>query len=74
MWRVGGLSVVGLRHGSDHGPRPRFPATVTVSVADRDAPGSWVFRCTGLPSRSALVAPPLRLAALRWREAFVLLG
>jgi hypothetical protein len=31
-------------------------------------------RITGLPSRSALDAPPLRLAALRWREAFVLLG
>jgi hypothetical protein len=28
---------------------------------------------TGLPSRSALVAPPLRLAALRWRVAFVVL-
>jgi hypothetical protein len=34
-----------------------------------------VLRRTGLPSRSALalVAPPLRLAALRWREAFVVL-
>jgi hypothetical protein len=31
-------------------------------------------RYTGLPSRSALVAPPFRLAALRWREAFVALG
>jgi hypothetical protein len=31
-------------------------------------------RPTGLPSRSALVAPSLRLAAMRWREAFVLLG
>jgi hypothetical protein len=30
-------------------------------------------RFTGLPSRSALVAPPLRLAALRWRERPVLL-
>jgi hypothetical protein len=29
---------------------------------------------TGLPSRSALVAPPLRLAALRWRVANVILG
>jgi hypothetical protein len=29
-----------------------------------------VLRSTGLPSRSALVAPPLRLAALRWRGAF----
>jgi hypothetical protein len=29
---------------------------------------------TGLPSRSALVAPPLRLAALRWRVAPVFLG
>jgi hypothetical protein len=31
-------------------------------------------RNTGLPSRSALVAPPLRLAALRWRGVFVVLG
>jgi hypothetical protein len=30
----------------------------------------WVLRFTGLPSRSALDAPPLRLAALRWRGAF----
>jgi hypothetical protein len=34
---------------------------------------SSVFRDTGLPSSSALVAPPLRLAALRWRVAFVVL-
>jgi hypothetical protein len=27
----------------------------------------------GLPSHSALIAPPLRLAALRWRETFVVL-
>jgi hypothetical protein len=33
-----------------------------------------VLRFTGLPSRSALVAPPFRLAALRWRGAFVILG
>jgi hypothetical protein len=32
-----------------------------------------VLRLTGLPSRSALVAPPLRLAALRWRVAFAVL-
>jgi hypothetical protein len=31
-------------------------------------------RNTGLPSRSALDAPPLRLAALRWRGASVVLG
>jgi hypothetical protein len=31
-------------------------------------------RNTGLPSRSALVAPPLRLAALRWPEAFIILA
>jgi hypothetical protein len=30
-------------------------------------------RPTGLPSRSALIAPPLRLAALRWLERPVLL-
>jgi hypothetical protein len=30
-------------------------------------------RDTGLPSRSALVAPPLRLAAQRWRAAFFML-
>jgi hypothetical protein len=28
-------------------------------------------RSTGLPSHSALVAPPLRLAALRWREVLL---
>jgi hypothetical protein len=33
------------------------------------APLGPILRCTGLPSRSALVAPPLRLAALRWRVA-----
>jgi hypothetical protein len=30
-------------------------------------------RCTGLPSRSALVAPPLRLAALRRRVTILVL-
>jgi hypothetical protein len=38
------------------------------------AASGMVIRFTGLPSRSALVAPPLRLAALRWRGAFVILG
>jgi hypothetical protein len=38
------------------------------------APLGTVLRDTGLPSRSALVAPPLRLAALRWRVASVILG
>jgi hypothetical protein len=33
-----------------------------------------ILRDTGLPSRSALVAPPLRLAALRWHGASVVLG
>jgi hypothetical protein len=33
-----------------------------------------VLHFTGLPSRSALVAPPFRLAALRWREANVIFG
>jgi hypothetical protein len=45
--------------------RSRPPGT--VSDTDRAAPGNWVLRFTGLPSRSALVAPPFRLAALRWR-------
>jgi hypothetical protein len=31
-------------------------------------------RLTGLPSRSVPAAPPLRLAALRWRVAVVVLG
>jgi hypothetical protein len=35
------------------------------------APLGPFLRRTGLPSRSALVAPPLRLAALRWRVAFL---
>jgi hypothetical protein len=38
------------------------------------APLGTVLRDTGLPSRSALATPPLRLAALRWRAAFVILG
>jgi hypothetical protein len=38
------------------------------------APLGLFLRFTGLPSRSALVAPPLRLAAQRWRETFVVLG
>jgi hypothetical protein len=51
-----------LRHARFGGPR---------SAAASLGP----FLCvTGLPSRSALVAPPLRLAALRWRVAFVVLG
>jgi hypothetical protein len=37
-------------------------------------PLDLILRFTGLPSRSALVAPPLRLAARRWREALVLRG
>jgi hypothetical protein len=54
----------GARYG--HGTRTRPPAT--GSVTDRAVAGHLVLRCTGLPSRSALVAPPFRLAALRWRE------
>jgi hypothetical protein len=42
--------------------------------SDPAAASGIVLSSTGLPSRSALVAPPLRLAALRWREAFVVLG
>jgi hypothetical protein len=38
------------------------------------APLGLFLRFTGLPSRSALVAPPLRLAALRWCATFVVLG
>jgi hypothetical protein len=37
------------------------------------AASGMILRNTGLPSRSPLVAPPLRLAALRWRDAFVVL-
>jgi hypothetical protein len=56
------------RHGfrRDRRPDTGHPDT----VADQNATGHWIRRCTGLPSRSALVAPPLRLAALRWRAAF----
>jgi hypothetical protein len=56
---------------SGHGIRPRSP--VTVSGTDRGVAGHLVLRPTGLPSRSALIAPPLRLAALRWRAAFFVL-
>jgi hypothetical protein len=49
---------------TDTGHGPRSPGSVT----DRAVAGHLVLRCTGLPSRSALVAPPFRLAALRWRE------
>jgi hypothetical protein len=49
---------------TDSGHGPRSPGSVT----DRAVAGHLVLRCTGLPSRSAPVAPPLRLAALRWRE------
>jgi hypothetical protein len=38
------------------------------------AASGMFLRCTGLPSRSALAAPPLRLAALRWRGTCVILG
>jgi hypothetical protein len=37
------------------------------------APLGLVLRDTGLPSRSALVAPPFRLAALRWPGRLVVL-
>jgi hypothetical protein len=53
---------------SGHGHPARGRST------DRGVAGHLILRCAGLPSRSALVAPPVRLAALRWREAFVLLG
>jgi hypothetical protein len=52
--------------------RSRFPATAPghgVGHGPRRC-GSLGSPITGLPSRSALVAPPLRLAALRWRGAF----
>jgi hypothetical protein len=45
----------------------------TESVTDQGVAGRLVLRNTGLPSRSALVAPPLRLAALRWRAPFFVL-
>jgi hypothetical protein len=60
----------GSRRGLGHRIRP----PVTGSVTDRGAPEHKSLRGTGLPSRSALVAPPLRLAALRWRGAIVVLG
>jgi hypothetical protein len=59
---------VGGRHGHGHGLRS------PVTVSDQNAAEYLVLRGTGLPSRSALVAPPFRLAALRWRATFVLLG
>jgi hypothetical protein len=52
------------------GHGPRSPGSGT----DRGVAGHLVLRCTGLRSRSALIAPPLRLAALRWRAATVILG
>jgi hypothetical protein len=55
-----------------HGTRTRSPGT--GSGTDQGVAGHLVLRCTGLPSRSARVAPPLRLAALRWRGAPVFLG
>jgi hypothetical protein len=64
------------------GRRPVVSSSATTGSATRvpenlssaAAPLGPFLRFTGLPSRSALVAPPLRLAALRWREAFVVLG
>jgi hypothetical protein len=61
-----------LGSGVGHGDRTR--SSVPVSVTDEGVSGDLVLRSTGLPSRSALVAPPFRLAALRWRVAFVVLG
>jgi hypothetical protein len=58
----------GMVTESGHGHPARGRST------DRGVAGHLVLRCTGLPSRAALVAPSLRLAALRWRVAFVLLG
>jgi hypothetical protein len=52
------LAAPGIRHARLGEPR---------SAA---APLGLFLRYTGLPSRSALVAPPLRLATLRWRGAF----
>jgi hypothetical protein len=59
----------GARYGDGHRTRP----PVTGSVTDRAVSRHWDSRSTGLPSHSALIAPPLRLAALRWRVAFVVL-
>jgi hypothetical protein len=54
----------GHGHGVGHG-RGRFRGPA--------APLGPFLRSTGLPSRSALVAPALWLATLRWREALVVL-
>jgi hypothetical protein len=51
--------------------RSRVPAMVIGHGPKRC--GSLGSPITGLPSRSALVAPPLRLAAQRWRAAFFVL-
>jgi hypothetical protein len=71
-------SSVGLRHGLGFQPRTPKRCRAHESWVLRDSePGAalvMVLWCTGLPSRSALAAPPLRLAALRWRKAFVVLG
>jgi hypothetical protein len=53
----------------NYGFRSRSPET----AADRASVEHWWLTNTGLPSRSALVAPPLRLVALRWRVALVVL-
>jgi hypothetical protein len=53
----------------NYGFRSRSPET----AADRASAEHWWLTNTGLPSRSALVAPPLRLVALRWRVALVVL-
>jgi hypothetical protein len=67
---VASLVAEGRRAGAEAQPnvtegrcfeKPRSAAT----------PLCRLLRPTGLPSRSALVAPPLRLAALRWSEAFL---
>jgi hypothetical protein len=47
---------------------------VPENLSRQQRPLGLFLRFTGLPSRSALVAPPLRLAALRWCATFVVLG
>jgi hypothetical protein len=43
------------------------PRALRRTSLGSSAPGHGFSALTGLPSRSALAAPPLRLAALRWR-------
>jgi hypothetical protein len=58
---------VGVRYGHGHRAGHR-----RGHFDEPTAPLGQFLRCTGRPSRSALVAPPFRLAALRWREVILI--